>query len=34
MGNPPDARFAPCWVQPDFLSPFGDSRAPMIFTDP
>jgi hypothetical protein len=33
MGNPPDARFAPCWVQPDFLD-YGDTRAPMIFEDP
>ena len=34
MGNPPNVRFAPCWVQPDFASPFGETRAPRIFTDP
>ena len=32
-GNPPDARFAACWVQPDFFG-FGDTRAPMLFEDP
>ncbi len=32
-GNPPDARFAPCWVQPDF-GLYGDNRAPMLFEDP
>ena len=34
MGNPPDPRFAPCWIQPDFSQAFGSSRAPQIFSDP
>ena len=33
MGNPPDARFAPCWVQDPFRGMGGD-RAPLIYTDP
>jgi ABC-type transporter Mla subunit MlaD len=34
MGNPTGPSFAPCWVQPDFVSEFGGTRAPQIFTDP
>ncbi len=34
MGNPPDARYAPCWVQGDFPNIFGGDRAPEIFEDP
>jgi phospholipid/cholesterol/gamma-HCH transport system substrate-binding protein len=37
-GQPPDAHFAPCWIQGDFpASPFGsfgDGRAPNVFPDP
>jgi phospholipid/cholesterol/gamma-HCH transport system substrate-binding protein len=37
-GQPPDATFAPCWIQGDFpASPFGsfgDDRAPQVFADP
>ena len=34
MGNPTGPSFAPCWVQDDFPTEFGDTRAPQIFTDP
>ncbi len=33
MGNPPDARFAPCWIQGEYPG-FGNGRGPEVFADP
>ena len=35
-GNPPDGRFAPCYIEGGFPGEgaFGDDRAPQLFADP